>query len=84
MPSKGKSRQSPVDLKEQYRVKKEKTLKKNSSSKLKGINILYINLEQLISGKSCTIPYTLFYNGYQVLTFTLANSRINAFTLINT
>ena len=64
MPSKGKSRQSLVNLKGQYRVKKKETLKKNFSLGLKGINILYINLEQLISGKSYTILYTLFCNRY--------------------
>ena len=48
------------------------------------INILYINLRRLISKKSCTIPYTLFCNRYQVLTFTLADFGVNTFTLINT
>ena len=61
----------------------KKTLKKDSCLGLKGINILYINLEQLISGKSYPIPCTLFCNGYQVLTSTLADSKVNAFTLIN-
>ena len=46
--------------------------------------MLYINLKQLISGKSCTIPYTLFCNKYQVLTSALTDSRVNAFTLIDT
>ena len=64
MPSKGKSGQSPVNLKGQYKVKKRKTLKKIFSLGLKGINILYINLGQLISGKSYIIFYTLFYNRY--------------------
>jgi hypothetical protein len=64
LPNKGKSRQSLVDLKGQYRVRKRGILKKDSSLGLKGINILYINLGWLISEKSCTIPYTLFYNGY--------------------
>ena len=36
----------------------------DSSLGLKGVNILYINLKQLIIEKSCTIPYTLFYNRY--------------------
>ena len=48
------------------------------------INILYINLGRLISGKSYTILYTLFCNRYQVLIFALANIKINAFTLIDT
>ena len=46
--------------------------------------MLYINLGCLIGGKSCTIPCTLFYNRYQVLTSVLANSKVNAFTLIDT
>ena len=46
--------------------------------------MLYIDLSRLVSGRSCTIPCTLFYNGYQVLTSALANSRVNAFALINT
>ena len=64
LPSKGKSGQSPVNLKGQYKVKKKGILKEDFSLGLKGINILYINLGQLISGKSCTIFYTLFCNRY--------------------
>ena len=64
LPSKGKSGQSPVDLKEQYKVRKRETLKKDSFLGLKGINILYINLGQLISKKSYIILYTLFCNKY--------------------
>jgi hypothetical protein len=64
LPNKSKSRRSPVNPREQYRVGKRGTLKENSSLGLKGINILYINLRWLIGGKSCTIPYTLFYNKY--------------------
>ena len=56
----------------------------DSSLGLKGINILYINLGRLVSKKSCTIPYTLFRNRYQVLTSALANSGANAFALIDT
>ena len=44
----------------------------------------HINLGQLVSRRSCTIPYTLFRNKYQVLTSTLANSGTNAFALIDT
>ena len=44
----------------------------------------HVNLGQLVSGRSCTIPYTLFRNRYQVLTSTLANSKVNTFTLIDT
>ena len=83
MPNKGKSRQGSVNPKGQYRVGKRRILKKDSSLGLKGINILYINLGRLIGGKSCTIPCTLFCNGYQVLTSTLADSGANAFTLID-
>jgi len=46
--------------------------------------MLDVNLGWLVSRRSCTIPYTLFRNRYQVLTFTLANSRANAFALIDT
>ena len=46
--------------------------------------MLYVNLGRLVGGKSCTIPCTLFYNGYQVLTFALADLKANAFALINT
>jgi hypothetical protein len=82
--NKGKSKQSLIDSKGQYRVKKRGILKKDSSLGLKGIDISYINLGRLISGKSCTIPYTLFRNKYQVLTSALADFRANAFTLIDT
>jgi len=84
LPDKGKNGQGSVNLKGQYRVRKRGTLKKDSSLGLKGINILYINLGRLVSRKSCTIPYTLFRNRYQVLTSALANSRVNAFALIDT
>ena len=46
--------------------------------------MLYINLGQLVSGRSYTIPYTLFCNGYQVLTSALANFGANTFALIDT
>jgi hypothetical protein len=81
--NKGKSRQSLINLKGQYKVKKKGTLKEDSSLGLKGINISHINLGRLISKKSCTIPYTLFCNKYQVLTSALANSGVNTFTLID-
>jgi hypothetical protein len=64
LPNKGKSKQSPINPRGQYRVRKRGTLEEDSSLGLKGIDILYINLKRLISGKSCTIPYTLFYNKY--------------------
>jgi hypothetical protein len=84
LPNKGKSRQSLINLRGQYRVRKKGTLEEDSSLGLKGIDMLYINLGRLISGKSCTIPCTLFHNKYQVLTSALTNSRANAFTLIDT
>ena len=37
-----------------------------------------------MGGKSFTIYCTLSYNGYRVNTTTLANTRANAFTLLNT
>jgi hypothetical protein len=64
LPNKGKSGQSLVDLRGQYRVKKKGILEEDSSLGLKGIDILYINLRQLISEKSCIIPCTLFCNRY--------------------
>ena len=45
--------------------------------------MLYIDLSRLVGGKSYIIPCTLFCNKYQVLTFALTNSKVNAFTLIN-
>ena len=46
--------------------------------------MLYIDLSRLVGGRSYTILCTLFRNGYQVLTSTLADLEVNAFTLINT
>jgi len=43
----------------------------------------YVNLSRLVGGRNCIIPCTLFYNGYQVLISALANSGVNAFTLID-
>ena len=84
LPNKGKSGQSLINPKGQYKVKKRGTLEEDSSLGLKGIDMLYINLGRLIGEKSCTIPCTLFRNKYQVLTSALANSKANAFTLIDT
>jgi len=84
LPDKGKNRQGSVNSEEQYGVRKRGTLEEDSSLGLKGIDISHINLGRLVSGRSCTIPYTLFCNRYQVLTSTLANSRVNAFALIDT
>ena len=64
LPNKSKSKRSSVNLKGQYKVKKRETLKEDFSLGLKGIDILYIDLGRLISKKSCTIFYTLFYNKY--------------------
>jgi hypothetical protein len=62
--NKGKSGQSLVNLRGQYRVKEKGILKKDSSLGLKGINMSYVDLKRLISEKSCTIPCTLFRNRY--------------------
>ena len=43
----------------------------------------HIDLSWLVGGKSCIILYTLFCNGYQVLISVLANSKANAFILID-
>jgi len=61
---KGKKGQGFINLGGWYRAGKRGTLKKDSSLGLKGINILYIDLSWLVSGRSCTIPYTLFCNRY--------------------
>jgi hypothetical protein len=82
--NKGKSRQDSINPEGQYKVEKRGILKKDSSLELKEIDILYINLGQLISKKSCTIFCILFHNRYQVLTSALADFKINAFTLIDT
>jgi hypothetical protein len=62
--NKDKSRQDSVNLKRQYRVRKRGILKEDSFLGLKEIDILYIDLEQLIGRKSCTIFCTLFRNKY--------------------
>jgi len=46
--------------------------------------MLHVDLSRLVGGKSCTILCTLFCNGYQVLTFALADLGTNAFALIDT
>ena len=45
--------------------------------------MLEVNLSQLLGGKSFTMPCTLFRNGYRVTTTALANSRANAFALLD-
>ena len=84
LPYSSKDKQGFIRLKGQYRVRKRGTLEEDSSLRLKGINMLYINLSQLVNRKSYTILYTLFRNRYQVLTSALANLGVNAFALINT
>jgi hypothetical protein len=46
--------------------------------------MLEVDLSQLLGGKSFTVTCTLFRNGYRVTTTALANSRANAFALLNT
>jgi len=84
LPDKGKNRQGSVNLGGQYRVRKRGTLEEDFPLGLKGIDMLYVNLGRLVSRRSCTIPYTLFCNRYQVLTSALADSGANAFALIDT
>ena len=64
LPNKGKSRQSLVNSREQYKVRKRGTLEEDSSLGLKGIDMSYVNLSWLVSKKSYIIPYTLFCNRY--------------------
>jgi len=64
LPDKGKNGRGSVNLGGWHRAGKKETLEKDSSLGLKGINILHINLSRLVSGRSCTIPYTLFCNRY--------------------
>jgi hypothetical protein len=63
---------------------KRGTLKEDSSLGLEGVNMSEVDLSQLLGGKSFTVPCTLFRNGYGVTTTALANSRANAFALLNT
>ena len=42
-----------------------------------------VDLSRLVGGKGCSIPCTLFRNGYQVFTSALADSGANAFTLMD-
>jgi hypothetical protein len=46
--------------------------------------MLEVNLSWLLSRKSFTVLYTLSRNGCRVKTTALANSRANAFALLNT
>jgi len=64
LPNKGKNGRGSVNTGGQYGVGKRGTLEEDSSLGLKGINMSHINLGQLVGGRSCTIPYTLFCNRY--------------------
>jgi len=64
LPNKYKIGRGFINLGGKHGVGKGETLKEDSSLGLKGINMLYINLGWLVSKRSCTIPYTLFRNGY--------------------
>ena len=64
LPNSGKGKRGSINLGEQHRVRKRETLEEDSSLELKGINISHINLGQLVSRRSYTIPYTLFRNRY--------------------
>jgi hypothetical protein len=46
--------------------------------------MLEVDLSQLLNRKSFTVLYNLFRNRCRVNTTTLANSRANAFALLNT
>ena len=59
-----KNKRGFIRPKGRYGVGKRGTLEENSSLGLKGIDMSHVNLNRLISGKSCTIPYTLFRNRY--------------------
>ena len=45
--------------------------------------MLEVDLSRLMGGKSFVIPCTLSRNGYRVKTTALADTRANAFALIN-
>jgi len=64
LPDKGKDKQGPVNSGGQYGAGKKGTLEEDSSLGLKGIDMSHIDLGWLVSRRSCTIPYTLFCNGY--------------------
>src|SRR5271156_2912510 len=65
-------------------VGKRGTLKEVSSSGLKGVNMSQVDLSRLMGGKSFTVPCTLSRNGCGVTTTALANTRANAFALLDT
>ncbi len=43
-----------------------------------------VDLGQLVGGKSCSIPCTIFRNGYQVFSSALVDTGANAFALADT
>ena len=43
-----------------------------------------VDLGQLVGGKSCSIPCTIFRNGFQVFSSALADTGANAFALVDT
>jgi len=65
------------------RVGKRATLKEDSSLGSKGIDMSDVDLSRLMGGKSLTIPCILSCNGYSIKTTALADSRANAFALLN-
>ena len=46
--------------------------------------MLDVDLGRLVGGKSCSIPCTIFRNGFQVFSSALADTGANAFALIDT
>ena len=65
------------------KLKKKRTLKKNSSLKYP-INFKRIDLSRLIDRKYFTVLYTVSWNGYRVNTTALINTKTNGFAFINT
>ena len=65
------------------RVGKRATLKEDSSLGSKGIDMSDVDLSRLMGRKSLTIPCILSCNGYSIKTTALADSRANAFALLN-
>jgi len=66
LPDKGKNRQGSINLGGQCGVGKRGTLEKDSSLGLKGIDILHINLDRLVSRRSCTIPSLIPYSAIDI------------------
>ena len=85
LPAKG---QGPSNLGSRYNrrgvVGKRGTLKEVSSLGSKKIDMLEVDLSRLLGGKSFTIPCILSRNGCGVKTTALADSRANAFALLDT